>query len=80
MSKRAFAAFLWFAATWFGYEVIWSLTGVPRIAGPVIAFAVAAFITVDPLGLFWPQTDDPDFAPPRATARQALETPVSPSR
>ena len=53
MSKRAMAAFLWFAATWVGYEIVWSLTGVPRLAGPVIAFAVAALVTLDPMALFW---------------------------
>ena len=55
MSKRALAAFLWFSATWVGYEIVWSLTGVPRLAGPVIAFAVAAVVTLDPMALFWPR-------------------------
>ena len=53
MSKRALAAVLWFAATWIGYEIVWSLTGVPRLAGPVIAFTVAALVTLDPMALFW---------------------------
>jgi hypothetical protein len=53
MSKRALAAFLWFAATWVGYEIVWSLTDVPRLAGPVIAFTVAALVTLDPMALFW---------------------------
>ena len=55
MSKRAVAAALWFAAVWFGYEILWSVTGVPRGIGPVAAFAVSAFVTVDPLRLFWPR-------------------------
>jgi hypothetical protein len=55
MSKRAIAAFLWFSATWVGYEIVWSLTGVPRLAGPVIAFTVAALVTLDPMALFWPR-------------------------
>jgi len=55
MSKRALAAFLWFSATWVAYEIVWSLTGVPRMAGPVIAFAVAALVTLDPMALFWPR-------------------------
>jgi len=55
MLKRALAAFLWFAATWVGYEIVWSLTDVPRIAGPIVAFTVAALVTLDPLALFWPR-------------------------
>jgi hypothetical protein len=55
MPKRAIAASLWFAATWVGYEIVWSLTGVPRLAGPVIAFTVAALVTLDPMALFWPR-------------------------
>jgi hypothetical protein len=57
MSKRAIAAFLWFAATWVGYEIVWSVTGVPRVLGPVVAFAVAAIVTVDPLAAFWPRPE-----------------------
>ena len=79
MLKRALAAFLWFAATWVGYEIVWSLTDVPRIAGPVIAFTVAALVTLDPLALFWPR--------PAATEggrsnplRTGLKTPVTPAR
>jgi hypothetical protein len=58
MSKRALAALLWFAATWFGYEIVWSLTDLPRLAGPVIAFAVAALVTLDPTALFWTRAGD----------------------
>lgn len=53
MNKRLVSSFLWFAAIWVGYEVVWSLTAVPRPIGPVIAFAVAAFVAVDPLGRVW---------------------------
>jgi len=55
MSKRALAALLWFSAAWFGYEIVWSLTGVARMGGPILAFSLAAFVTVDPLGVFWPR-------------------------
>ena len=55
MSKRAVAAALWFAAVWFGYEILWSVTGVPRGVGPIAAFAVSAFVTIDPLRVFWPR-------------------------
>lgn len=52
MSRRVAIAFLWFAAIAVGYEVVWSLTGVPRSVGPIIATAVAAAITIDSPGLF----------------------------
>lgn len=55
MSKRMLSATLWFAAAWFGYEIAWSLTGVPRLVGPILAFAIAAFVAIDPLGLLWPR-------------------------
>jgi len=57
MSKRALAAFLWFAAAWFGYEIVWSVTGVPRLGGPVVAFMLGALVTVDPFGWFWPKAE-----------------------
>jgi hypothetical protein len=53
MQKRALAAALWFAAVWFTYEVAWSLTGLPRVLGPVLAATIAAVVTVDPTGWFW---------------------------
>ena len=56
MSKRSLAALLWFSATWVGYEIVWSMADVPRLAGPVIAFTVAALVTLDPLALFWPRS------------------------
>ena len=79
MLKRALAAFLWFAATWVGYEIVWSLTDVPRIAGPVIAFAVAALVTLDPLALFWPRTVAAEGAGSSAI-RTGLESRVTSAR
>ena len=77
MFKRALAAFLWLAAVWVGYEIAWSLTDAPRIAGPVIAFTVAALVTLDPLALFWPRSVNADGAPSRSIARTGFETPAS---
>ena len=74
MFKRALAAFLWFAATWVGYEIVWSLTDVPRIAGPIVAFTVAALVTLDPLALFWPRLAAAEGRPMSEVAR------VSPAR
>jgi len=56
MSKRTVVALAWFAAMWVGYEVLWSLTGVPRALGPVVAAAMSAFVTVDPGRHFWPRS------------------------
>ncbi len=56
MSKRAAAALLWFAAIWVGYEILWSVAGVPRPIGPIAAAAVAGFVGLDPLGMFWPRS------------------------
>ena len=79
MFKRALAAFLWFAMVWVAYEIVWSLTDVPRIAGPVIAFTVAALVTLDPLALFWPRAASTDDASSRAIARSGFKTPASPA-
>jgi hypothetical protein len=54
MLKRVAAASLWILATWVGYEIIWSITEVPRIIGPLLAGAVALIVMVDPLRVFWP--------------------------
>jgi hypothetical protein len=70
--KRALAAFLWMAVAWVGYEIVWSMTGVPRIAGPVLAFAVAALVTVDPMARFWP----PRVVPPPLTGSTARSLPA----
>jgi hypothetical protein len=70
MPKRALAAVLWFAAVWVGYEIVWSLTGVPRMVGPIIGFAVAALVTIDPTALFWPR-------PTMTSVKRGLETQVA---
>jgi len=61
MFKRTAAAFLWFLMVWVGYEILWSVFGVPRLLGPVAAAFVASGVVLDPLGAFWPHrdTDDP---------------------
>jgi hypothetical protein len=79
MLKRALAASLWFAAVWVGYEIVWSLTDVPRIAGPIVAFTVAALVTLDPLALFWPRSAATEGARSNAL-RTGFETPVNPAR
>lgn len=70
MSKRALAALLWFSAGWLGYEIVWSVTGIARMGGPILAFSLAAFVTIDPLGVFWP----------RGGSTQSASVAVEPSR
>ena len=52
--KRLIAGPLWFLAFWFMYELLWSLTGVPRMVGPVVGLVVAATVWIDPMHWFWP--------------------------
>jgi hypothetical protein len=63
MSKRAAASFLWFAATWLGYEILWSIGGPPRMLGPILAACVAMIVFIDPPHLFWPRPEVSDPAP-----------------
>ena len=45
MWKPALAGAVWLIAIWFAYEVVWSITGVPRFLGPAFAIlAVLAFV------------------------------------
>ena len=57
MARRMAAAFLWYAMVWVGYEIAWSIAGIPRMIGPVVAAAVAVFVTVDPFHRFWPRLE-----------------------
>ena len=54
MKKRVVAGSLWFLAILALYELAWSLAGVPRQVGPVLAFVVSALVVADPANLFWP--------------------------
>lgn len=58
MSKRVLGSLLWFMAVWFGYEIAWSIMGVPRLYGPIMATAVSSFVAVDPRGWFWSHARD----------------------
>jgi hypothetical protein len=68
MKKRLTSGSLWFIAIWFGYEILWSVLGVPRMVGPMLAFVVASLVVADPAGLFWP-------APARSAARARTAVP-----
>lgn len=69
--KRLIAGPLWFMAFWFMYELLWSLTGVPRLAGPVIGLVVAATVWIDPMHWFWSAAPDRSNAGIRPTTLQA---------
>jgi hypothetical protein len=69
--KRLIAGPLWFMAFWFMYELLWSLTGVPRLAGPVIGLVVAATVWIDPMHWFWPVASERATAGRPATTLQA---------
>ena len=74
MSKRLLAAILWFSAAWFGYEILWSMTDAPRLIGPILAFVIAATVTVDPMQLFWPRrvADQVESLPSRSAVGARL--------
>ena len=54
MVKRSVVALLWFVAVWCMYDLVAYFAGTPRLLGPVIGAALASFVGVDPLSLFWP--------------------------
>jgi hypothetical protein len=56
--KRLIAGPLWFISFALMYELLWSLTGVPREIGPVIALVVGVTVWIDPMHWFWPAAPD----------------------
>ena len=63
MKKRLMAGSLWFVAILAMYELAWSLLGIPRPVGPILAFVISALVVADPANLFWPAS-----APARSQA------------
>ena len=53
MKKRLLATVLWFYAAWYGWSILADMTGMPGLAGPVIALAVAVFVGMDPMHRIW---------------------------
>ena len=78
MVKRTLGGLLWFVSMWCTYELAIYVAGGPRDPGPSIALAVAALVTIDPIGLFWPRRSD--AVPPLSRARDGLERPLASSR
>lgn len=66
--KRLIAGPLWFVSFALMYELLWSLTGVPREIGPVIALVVGVTVWIDPMHWFWP------VAPDRSSASRPSPT------
>ena len=54
MVKRILSASLWFFAAGWGFNLLSVVTGAPPVAGIAFGAAVAAFVGLDPLHLFWP--------------------------
>ena len=69
--KRLIAGPLWFISFALMYELLWSLTGVPRMIGPVVAVVVGMTVWIDPMHWFWPVPPDRSTAALPASALQA---------
>lgn len=54
MLRRTAIALLWFIAIALAHELIWSLTGSPRLIGPTLGTIAALFVFFDPLRQFHP--------------------------
>ena len=54
MVIRILSSSLWFIAAGWGFNLLSQVTGAPPVAGIAFAAAVATFVGVDPLHLFWP--------------------------
>jgi hypothetical protein len=70
---RVAAGIFWFMAVAFGWELAWSLAGIPRFPGPFLGLAVGLIVALDPMRVIWPAA--PETA---ATATEAALTGVKP--
>jgi hypothetical protein len=71
MVKRVGSSALWFLSVGWGFNLFATFAGVPELPGLIVAGAVAVFVGIDPMGLFWPPLDRPTL--PRV-ATQASAT------
>jgi hypothetical protein len=71
MKKRVLAGLLWFYATWYAWNVLAAFLGLPELAGPVVAAAVAMLLAGDPFGRIWSGTRTRPVA--AATQRPAAD-------
>jgi hypothetical protein len=58
MTKRNLATVLWFFAGYSGGGLVFGFLGMPLALALVPGIAVAALVRWDPMGLFWPVTDE----------------------
>ncbi|HEV8404184.1 MAG TPA: hypothetical protein VGQ31_14235 [Candidatus Limnocylindrales bacterium] len=54
MVKRVAASVLWFLAVGWGMDYLTVIVGAPSVIGLAVSGAVAVFVGIDPLHLFWP--------------------------
>ncbi len=59
MIKRVVAVPLWFVAGWMVAAMGAFVFGLPSWLVPMTAVSVAAFVGLDPAGLFWPRSSEP---------------------
>jgi hypothetical protein len=71
--KRLVAGPLWFISFALMYELVWSLTGVPRVIGPVIGLMIGMTVWLDPLHWFWPAPDRSTAARPASPLRASAK-------
>ena len=53
MSKRVFAAILWFYTGWYAGAMIATLVGISPLIGPVLGVAAASLFVGDPRRIIW---------------------------
>ena len=54
MFRRIVVSILWFLSISMASEVVWSVAATPRVLGPILGIAAAAFMFADPLRVFHP--------------------------
>jgi len=57
MLKRISAIPLWFVSIWLMYGLVAYFTGLPENAGAILGALAAAFVFMDPTGVFWGATE-----------------------
>ena len=70
MTKRIFAAMLWFYVGWYAGAMLADLFGVSPFLGPIIGAAAAGLIIGDPRRLIW--TARANNAPAATAATESL--------
>ena len=53
MSKRVFAAILWFYTGWYAGALLATMAGISPVIGPIIGAAAAGLFVGDPRRIIW---------------------------